>query len=245
VSAENGTAEALATLLAVVAADRDARCREIRVPAEAAAAARLTEAAASTRRELRRALVGEREALRAQLASARTRRDAALHERRQRLAQGALDEGWTMLAPALGRLWRHPARRERWIAATLVAAHARLSPGPWTVRHPPGLAPEELEAMRGEFAARGVGDIRCEADPRIEAGIEIRAGNARLDATVAGLLADRAAVAGRLLYFWEEAASSDEASAATQALALRPDAEDGGPVSGGDEAEPPSRPAPE
>lgn len=203
-SADNTTASALAALLAVVAADREARCREILAPAEAAAAALFATAVVSTRRGLRRALVGERGALQARLDVACAQRDTALRQRRQRLAQVAVDEGWALLAPALCRRWQEPQRRQRWIAAALAVARARLPPGGWCIRHPPGLAPAEAAAMLRELAAQGLADVRCEAAANIVAGIEICAGEARLDATAAGLLADRAAVAGRLLYFWDE-----------------------------------------
>ncbi|MBD5805251.1 hypothetical protein AZOA_47010 [Azoarcus sp. Aa7] len=200
----DATARARAALLEVVAADRDARCRAILAPAEAEAAARLAAALQATRRGLRRALAGEREALRAQVNAALAQRDAALRQRHQRLAQAAVDEGWALLASALCRRWQEPQTRQCWIAAALDVARARLPPGGWSIRHPPGMAPAETAAMQQALAAQGVSDARCEAAAGIAAGIEIRVGDACLDATVDGLLADRAAVAGRLVHFWEE-----------------------------------------
>lgn len=203
-SADDDTAAALASLLAVVAADREARCREILAPAEAQAAARLAEAQAAARRGLRRALVEERRRLHMDLVAARARRDAAQRARRQRLALAAADEGWALLEPALVRRWRAPETRRRWIAAALAEARRRLPPGGWRLRHGPGLTPEEVAALLRQLAAQGIADARCELDEGIAAGIEVRAGDACLDATVAGLLADRAAVVGRLLHWWQE-----------------------------------------
>lgn len=199
----NATADALAALLAAVAAEREARCRALLAPAEAAAATLLAEAAVSIRRDLRRALREDRARRRAQRDAARAELDAALRLRRQRLAQAAVDEGWARLPAALLRCWQEAPCRARWIAAALDAARARLPPAGWCIRHPPALAPAEAAALRGDAAALGVAEAYCAADPEIAAGIAIVAGDARLDASVAGLLADRATVAGRLLYLWE------------------------------------------
>jgi hypothetical protein len=203
--AADATADALAGLLAVIAADRAARCRDILAPAEAAAAARLAEALRATRTELRQALKNERRRLQAQLDAARAELDAARRRRDQRLAQAVVDAGWALLVPALVRCWQEPACRRRWIAAALAAARARLPPADWRIRHPPGLAPAEAAMLLAELAAAGVAGAQCEAAVDLAAGLEIRAGDACLDASAAGLLADRAAVAGRLLYWWERA----------------------------------------
>ena len=198
-------ARARAALLEVVSADREARCRAILAPAEAAAAGRVETGLMATRRALRQALAGEREALRARLDAALAQRDAARRQRHQRLARASAEEGWALLASALYRRWQTPESRQRWIAAVLEVAGTRLPPGGWCIRHPPGLAAAETAAMQQALAAQGVADARCEAAADIAAGIEIRVGDACLDATVDGLLADRAAVAGRLVHLWEEA----------------------------------------
>lgn len=196
---------ARAALLEVVAADREARCRAILAPADAAAAARVEAGLRAIRRGLRQALADERAALRARLDVALAQCDAARRQRHQRLAQAAADEGWTLLASALCRRWQRPESRQRWIAAALEVAGTRLPPGGWCIRHPPGLAAVEAAAMQQALAAQGVADARCEAAADIAAGIEIRVGDACLDATVDGLLADRVAVAGRLVLLWEAA----------------------------------------
>lgn len=203
-SAEETIASATAGLLAVIAADREARCRALMEPAELAAAATLATAVAATRRALRQALVGERARLRAQRQTARAQLAAAERQRCQRQAQAVVDEGLALLLPALCRRWEEPSCRERWVAAALAAALARLPPRGWCLRHPPGLSPAEAAQMLRQLAAAGVAEARCEADPNLAAGIAIGAGDATIDASAEGLLAERAAVAGRLLYFWAE-----------------------------------------
>lgn len=210
-SGADAIARARDGLLAVIAADRDARCRAILAPAEEAAAARVAEALREARAALRRGLASERSSMRAQLDSVRAQRDAAVRERHQRIVLAVVAEGWPLLAAALGRRWEAPDRRQQWIAAALDAARAKLPPGDWCIRHPPGLSAAEIEAMRGRLAAQGIAEVRCEAAEEIDAGFEIRVGTACLDATAAGLLADRAEVGGRLVQLWEAEAAPDGA----------------------------------
>lgn len=213
-SGADATERAREALLALIAADREARCRAILAPAEEAAAARVAAALRAARDALRRGLASERAAMRAQLDAARAQRDAAVRERHQRIVRAVVAEGWPLLAAALGRRWEAPRSRQRWIAAALDAACARLPPRDWCIRHPPGVSAAEADAMGRRLAARGIAGVRCEAAAEIAAGLEIRVGTACLDATVAGLLADRAAVAGRLVQRWEEAAAPDGAGEA-------------------------------
>lgn len=203
-NADAATALALARLLAVIAADRDARCRAILDPADTESQALLTSALAATRRRLRLALADERERLRAERAAACARRDAALRGREQRLAQLAVDAGLARLAPALQRRWAEAATRWRWVAEVFRLARERLPPAGWCIRHPADLPAAEALAWQRELAAAGIADVRCEAAAEIAAGVEIRVGNASLDATAIGLAVDRATVAGRLLQLWGE-----------------------------------------
>lgn len=208
-SGADSIAQARDGLLAVIAADREARCRAILAPAEEAAATRVAAAVRAARSALRRGLVSERAAMHAQLDSARAQQDAAVRERHQRIVLAVVAEGWPLLVAALALRWGASHSRERWIAEALDAACARLPPRDWCIRHPPGLSDADAEAMGRRLAAQGIVEVRCEAAAEIAAGIEIRAGAACLDATAAGLLADRAAVAGRLVQLWEAAAAPD------------------------------------
>ncbi|MBI2305862.1 MAG: hypothetical protein HYU78_01035 [Rhodocyclales bacterium] len=196
------TALALTRLLAAIAADRDARCRAILDPADAESRALLASALAATRRRLRQALAGERERLRAERAAACARRDAARRERGQRLAQLAVEAGLARLVPALQRRWADAATRRRWVDEVFRLARERLPPAGWCVRHPADLPAAEAQSWQRELTAAGIAGVCCEAAAGIEAGVEIRVGNACLDATAAGLAADRATVAGRLLQLW-------------------------------------------
>jgi hypothetical protein len=198
-------ASALAGLLEVVEADRRQRCAEILGAAEAEASALLGAARIEARHRLRAALKAERARGDAQLAAARARWQAEERRRRQRLAQLSVAAAAGLLAPALKRCWNEESSRRRWIEAALTQAAARLPRRDWRLRHPAGLAEGDLSWLRERATALGVAAVGCEADSRLDAGIVIAVGDACLDATTAGLLADRAAVDGRLLYCLEVA----------------------------------------
>lgn len=215
------TRRAVAALLEVIAADRETRCRAIVAPAEQAAASEIAAALAATRRQLRQTLQNERARLRAERQNGQAQLAAALRQRQQHLAQTAIDQGLALLRPALLRRWQQPRCRQRWIAQALAIALRRLPPGNWCIRHPPGLAADELADefanISRQLAAAGIDDVRCELAAELVAGIEVVAGDARLDASADGLLADRATVSGRLLHFWSAADDGAAATATTAA----------------------------
>ncbi len=198
-------AKALAELLALVGEDREHRCRAALAPAEAAARADFARGAHALRREQREALARQRTEREARLARARARVATAEHARQLRRAAMIADEAWPLLQAALLARWRQPQSRRRWIAEAIAVALASLPARDWLLRHPSDLSRQECESMRADLAQRGITGLRCEAVADIAAGIEIRAGPARLDATVGGLTADRPAILGRLLQLWASA----------------------------------------
>lgn len=204
-SGGGSTPRALAALLALVEADRERRCRALLEPAEAAARATFMRQAHALRRAHREALARQDVERGVRLARARARVAAAEHARALRRAAMIADEAWPLLQAALLDRWRQPQSRQRWISSVLAVALARLPARDWLVRHPLDLPQAERESMRADLARGGIAELRCEAVESIDAGIEIRAGEARLDATVAGLTRDRQAVLGRLLHLWASA----------------------------------------
>jgi len=199
------TAKALAELLALVEADRQRRCRAALAPAEAAARARFAQQAHVLRREHREALARQRAEREARLARARARVATAEHARQLRRAAMIVEEAWPLLQAALLERWRRPQSRRRWISSALALALARLPARGWIVRHPVDLPEPECSSMLAELAERGIAEVRCEKVQGIAAGLEIRVGEARLDATVGGLMADRQAILGRLVHEWASA----------------------------------------
>ena len=75
-----------------------------------------------------------------------------------------------------------------------------LPAGEWEIEHAPDWPQPECEQAKAQLNAQGVLLARCGPDPSIAGGLRIRAGHNVLDATVDGLLEDRAALEGRLLH---------------------------------------------
>ena len=69
----------------------------------------------------------------------------------------------------------------------------------WQVDFAADWPPAERESFAARLAAAGVARATWQAREDIDGGVRIRAGNNVVDATIDGLLADRAALEGRLL----------------------------------------------
>jgi hypothetical protein len=188
-----------AALLALVEDFRARRCAELLDPAGEKARAILRGARAEGRRrvhttiaEARQRLAGEIGAAQAQLAT--ERRLAG-----QRRALQVLQQAWQQLRAALLARWRDEPARRRWLDAHLARALNALPHAHWRVEFAPGWPPAEREALAARMAAAGVTGVSWQGCDDIDGGVRIRAGNNIVDATVDGLLADRAALEGRLL----------------------------------------------
>lgn len=175
------------------------RRHEILEAARREADALRRDAHAEARRAMRRAFEAERHLTRERIEAARahldTRQRAATQQRSAALAATAL----RLLPEALLARWREPAAREAWIGRALAAAQHALPRGPWRVAHPVDLAEGERSRLAAAIAARTGTPSALSADPRVDAGLLIATDGASIDATLAGLLADRADIGARLL----------------------------------------------
>lgn len=203
-------AGALASLLDVVDRDSQVRCEEILGAARAEAAALRADAMAEGRRRLRAALRAERAAAEARMAAARAQLEAEQRRAAQRRAGLAVAAAEALLPAALQAVWDDPRRRRQWLQQAIRRAAQSLPRDAWCIRHAPNLGDADRAWLRQRLDELGVSDTSFEAATGIGAGIEIHAGAARLEATPAGLLADRAWVYGRLLQLLEDAAKPPE-----------------------------------
>lgn len=186
-------------LLAVVEEFRRRRCAELLEPADAQARAIVRNALAEARRRVRTAIAEERQRIAAEIAAAQARLATQRRLAAQRRAMQLLGKAWDGLRAALAARWRAPATRARWVDAYLARATRALPAGAWTIRCAPDWPAPEREAALRRLAERGLRDVRIEPDAAIAAGFRVHAGHNVLDATLDGLLADRAAIEGQLL----------------------------------------------
>lgn len=186
-------------LLAVVEEFRRRRCAELLEPADAQAREIVRNALAQARQRVRTAIAEERSRTAAELGAAEARLATERRLAAQRHAMRLLAQAWDRLRAALLARWRAADSRARWVEAHLARAVQTLPAGAWTIRCAPDWPPLERDAALHRLAAQGVRDVRIEADAAIAAGFRVQAGHNVLDATLDGLLADRAAIEGQLL----------------------------------------------
>lgn len=185
--------DSLAALLARVQENRESRCRELLRQAREDAEAMVGEAFRRNRAELHRAIQQERDRMEERLRSRRAQLETQRRLHRHRQVNELLEQGFERLEETLRQRWREKEARAQWIAAALAQAREFLNAGHWVLEHPPGWDPDEAPDP-----PEGV-TLEARADDELRAGLRIRAGNARVDATPAGLLRDSERVKSWLL----------------------------------------------
>jgi len=191
-----------AALLALVEDYRARRCAALLYPAREQARAILRAARAQSRHRLHAAIGELRRRLAAEVGAAQARAATERRLAEQRQLLGLLREAWSELREALLRRWREPATRQQWLEAQLQRAQRVLacrSGEPWQIDHAADWPQAERDVVIDRLRAAGVEVTTARSRDDIDGGIRIRAGANVVDATIDGLLADRAAVEGRLL----------------------------------------------
>ncbi len=166
----------------------------------------LGHAHAAARSRLREALSDQRERLDAAIAEAETELVMQHRVSTQKRLAAALQAALPELKQALHKRWRSPSARALWVTQHLKVAGAVLPPTGWTIVHPPDWSQDEREEVRRRLQAQGIENPRFESDATLSAGIRVACGLNLLDASLDGLLADRALIEGRLLHYLGAAA---------------------------------------
>ena len=192
--------EAVNALVQVIASNCEAACSEERERCSAEARAIVKAAHAEARKRLRPAVEEASRRPADRLARAKARRRTQERLEHQRRVKARLQQGWGLLRESLERLWRDPEGRRGWAERAALRAAAALPSGGWEVVHPAGWPEEDKQRMRRELLEHGVDVAAFRPDALVRAGVRFAAAHAVLDATLEGLLADRAAVEARLLF---------------------------------------------
>lgn len=173
--------------------EQERKCRELEREADAWRRQHLREARHQARQKVRAAVRVARERRRVEIAAAEAQIEAEKRRERQRQLNGLLARVMEHLPHELCRRWREAHTRHRWIQATLGVALRRLGASDWSVRHAPGLGPEQ-RAERFEEAR-----LTWVEDPNLDAGLVVQKPGARLDASSDGLLSAGAELHSRIL----------------------------------------------
>jgi len=186
-------------LLALVEADRAARCAAIMEAARTEAATIAADAHAAARMRMRTAFTDERERVAARVAAALANLETRRRIARQQRAAALLAAAWERLPNALVARWSDAHGRRAWVDGVAASARSALPHAAWEVTHAPGWTPAERDAFAAaERAAHGT-TVSFVEDPRVRCGLRIAADHNVVDGTQAGLLADRAEIGARLL----------------------------------------------
>lgn len=196
--------ERTTALIETVDQYRVERCATLLDPARAEARAIVKAALGDGRRRVTTAIDEERKRLRRDVAAV----EASLATERRLVAQQRavrqLGLAWTALRAALVERWNRSAARASWVDAHVARGLECLATDvEWRIRHHPAWTEEERAHARAGLQSRGIRAV-FEEDPTLAAGFVVTCGHNVLDASLDGLLADRASIEGRLLQRLEE-----------------------------------------
>lgn len=193
-------------LLDLVDDYRRRRGDELLSPAHADASATIRAALAEARRRVRTAIAEERRRWSAQIGAAEAALATDRRLAQQRHVMNLLTAAWATLRSRLLAQWHDASGRARWIDAHLQRALPTVPhAGGWRIEHAPDFGADERAQCEAVLGPAGI-VARFEAVASIDAGFRVINGHNELDATLDGLLAERAALEGRLLHYLDETA---------------------------------------
>jgi hypothetical protein len=193
-------------LIDLVTADRVRRCDAVLGEARQRAAKTLAAAHLKARQRMREAFDEERHRYAASVGAARAGLETHRRLHEQRRSAELLAAGLARLPQALCDRWRERATREEWVDGVVAEARAVLPRGPWRIEHAEGLTSDERDATAASLADVCATPPEFVADAALRAGMKIAAAGNVVDATLAGLVADRVEIGASLLKHLEIAA---------------------------------------
>lgn len=186
-------------LLAVVIRHRDQNCRQIDDVADAQARDIIKAAHREARKKVHEVIVDERRSRNDAINKQRAKIDTARRQARQEHENNFLNIVWKLLETELDKRWNAPSARHDWVVATVERALNHLHPGPWSIEHPPGWSVRELDPFLDEIRIFSGAVPVFAANAALRAGLLIQANDAKVDASLTGLLANRNEISALLL----------------------------------------------
>jgi len=186
-------------LLLQVTQDRDRRCVALRAAAASQAGQIVRAARAGALQSVRSAVTQERARLEFGLRQATARADIEVRRREQQTSRELLGQMWSAIGEVLTRRWRDGALQRAWIEAALGEAGRLLTGRVWRIESAAQWTQLERDALLALSLAQGARSVDFSFDAAMPAGLRIRAERVCIDATVAGLLAQRDAIEATFL----------------------------------------------
>jgi hypothetical protein len=201
--------DTLEHLLGVVVENREKRCLELRENARQQASEIIRRAHSKGRVRMHYHIEALREKYRVRVTAATARNQTLLRRQHQKEDRAILDIAWPLLREAILALWNDPVTRRRWLDAAIASASTELREHDWRIEHPPGMG-EDIKKIEQSFSRVKDKGPELSASDDIEAGIRIIAGGTVVDATLEGLLQQRAAIEARIIARIKQGTSSHE-----------------------------------
>lgn len=178
---------------------REQRCSTLLDRANQQARELLQQARRDALQRVREAVAAERARGRERIETAEARVQTRHRQREQQQTLMTLERAWPRLEAALEAKWNDATARHEWVSNAVHQALQTLPSHTWTLSHPPGWDSGELDEFTAAIRAHcGAPPDVC-ADELVKAGLRLCCGGACVDATSAGLLADRDRITARLL----------------------------------------------
>jgi hypothetical protein len=197
-------------LLQQVIDERERRCATLRTAAESQATQILRAARAEARANVRRAVTEARARMDLGIRQATARADIEFRRLERRRSRELLREMWAAIAGALESRWREASFQRAWIDAVLSQAGSILSGRAWVIEVGSGWPDQERGELTDHAHALGAGAVEYSVHADIAAGLKIRAATVCVDATVAGLLAERDTIEAAFLAEYTPVLAAEE-----------------------------------
>lgn len=191
------------SLIGQLRQEQNEYCRKLQSEASAWSRQHLRDARRKARILMTEAIAAEREALRREIAAAEASIAAQQRHRHQLYIARILATVMARIPEALMQRWKDRSSRLAWLHAALGEAERRLGVCDWRIRYAPGLEPGDIDTIVTGAHADWL------EDPSLDAGLVIQKHGARLDASVAGLLADPVELHGRVLALLQPACATE------------------------------------
>lgn len=199
------------TLTGVLREHTEQRRSEILREAYERADAVLRQSRRAARARVHEAVTEERRRRESAILEARQHLDTEARRQVQQRYRRLLGQAWPELNRELAARWAEPEARAEWCNLLLEEAGDMLGGDGLIVEHPHpetgAWSRDDQRRLEAALVARNLPAVEFRPAAGLDAGLRIRRGGACLDGSIAGLLARRTAVEGRLIAHWETAAA--------------------------------------
>lgn len=203
----------LDAMLAKVRTQAESECSAVASDARAEAEAILKRAHKDARIKVHEAVEHERRAAIRDIGKMQARIDTDKRQRLQTSELTYLDEAWKTLRDTIQQRWDDPEDRAQWVASVVTHTAENLQPGSWVIEHPEGWDTKEMDPHLDSIEDNSGDQPAYRPDASMSSGLRVHVGEAVLDASPGGILADQDHISALLLaeLFQVKEQSSDDA----------------------------------